>query len=156
MQHPDTVPHGPTSRRWMACLVLTLTLAAAQGCHSFPGTPRRDPLSEIGDVTFEVPVRWYHSLAFWMKPLPKAVRVRKISETVLDTGRLQVCLEVRNDTPREVRIDYQARFYDENGMRLEEAPWRLLMLPGRIEKQIIFNSVSAKARRFRIHIRRAR
>ena len=126
------------------------------GCSTLPGTPEPDVLLRISEVTFEEDVHWYHSVLFWSKPLPRAILVRKMEAIPLDTGNLQCLVEVRNNTSSEIRIDYQVTFYDKKGVRVEEAPWRMLILPKAVEKQILCNSVAAEAERFRMHIRRAR
>jgi hypothetical protein len=146
-------PLGPS---YLFRLVTSLTLLVlGAGCYSAPGRAVGDPIGAINGVTYEEPVRWYHHVCFWTKPLPRAVVVRKVVTERLATGSLRVIVEVRNNTTRDVRIDYKTVFFDAAGTQLERTPWTLKTLAPRVEDQLSVNSVGSKAQDFHLHIRRA-
>lgn len=140
----------------MKCLTWVLVLAPLAGCHTLPGEPLGDPLDRIPNVTYDEPVGLYHDIAFWTKPLPRAVPVRAMRVERLPEGHLRVVIEVRNNTGKELRIDYKVRFLDRSGVELEGGPWTHRILAARIEEQISFNSISVQAADWRFHVRWAR
>jgi len=104
-------------------------------------------------ITYAEPVRWYHHVFFWTKPLPRAVPVRFVRREPLETGVLLIVVEMRNNTSEELQVEYQARFLDTSGVELEQGPWIRKTLPARIEEQVVFNSIGTAATDWRLHIR---
>lgn len=143
--------------RAAACLLAVLVVAlGSTGCNALPGTPLGDAYGAMPPVVYDEPMTLCDHVCFWTKPLPRALPVRSVQHGPLPTGNLKAVVEVRNNTARQLRIEYRFRYFDDAGSQIEDTDWTPKLIEARVDDQLASNSVSTRAKRWQLHIRRAR
>jgi len=76
---------------------------------------------------------------------------------LLDDGRMEVVVSLRNRENRRIEVQGQCVFKDVGGITTgDETPWQTLILTENSTEQIKFVSSNDKAKRFTIRVRQAR
>ena len=76
---------------------------------------------------------------------------------LLDDGRMEVVVSLRNRENRRIEVQGQCVFKDVGGITTgDETPWQTLILTENSTEQIKFTSSNDKAKRFTIRVRQAR
>jgi hypothetical protein len=79
-----------------------------------------------------------------------------IQERRLDDGRLQVSANVRNRLHRRIQVQTNCVFKDEQGIQVEDTPWRDLILDENAQEGVAFVSTSPNAKKYTNRVRQAR
>ena len=80
-----------------------------------------------------------------------------LQEQVLQDGRLQVTVHLRNRENRRIEVQCQCVFKDVGGITTgDETPWLTLILTENSTEQMKFTSSNDTAKRFTIRVRQAR
>jgi uncharacterized protein YcfL len=86
--------------------------------------------------------------------------VTTVGQTVarlMDDGRMEVVVQLRNRENRRIEVQGQCVFKDEGGITTgDETPWLTLILTENSTEQMKFTSSNNKAKRFTIRVRQAR
>ncbi len=91
------------------------------------------------------------------KGVEQSVKYPSVLERVLDDGRLEVIVNVKNRLNRRIEVQISCVFKDATGFPSnDEAPFRTLILTENAEEGIRFVSLNDQARTYTIRIRQAR
>ncbi len=80
-----------------------------------------------------------------------------IQQRVLEDGRLELVVNVRNRESRRIEVQIQCVFKDEQGFSSgDETPWQTLILTENTQEAVQFVSMNSKARKYTVRVRQAR
>ena len=80
-----------------------------------------------------------------------------IQQRVLEDGRLELVVNVRNRVSRRIEVQIQCVFKDEQGFSSgDETPWQTLILTENTQEAVQFVSMNSKARKYTVRVRQAR
>lgn len=80
-----------------------------------------------------------------------------IQQRVLEDGRLELVVNVRNRESRRIEVQIQCVFKDEQGFSSgDETPWQTLILTENTQEAVQFVSMNPKARKYTVRVRQAR
>ncbi|KAB2659698.1 MAG: DUF1425 domain-containing protein [Verrucomicrobia bacterium] len=80
-----------------------------------------------------------------------------IQQRVLEDGRLELVVNVRNRESRRIEVQIQCVFKDEQGFSSgDEPPWQTLILTENTQEAVQFVSMNSKARKYTVRVRQAR
>jgi uncharacterized protein YcfL len=128
---------------------LALTTALLAGCAT---NPAPDEQLETTKYTIESTGK------FVLLDQPAQVRVKctGLQERILPDGRLEVAANVKNLEKRNLEVQINCVFKDEQGISTEEeTPFRKLTLAERSTKVVQFTSSNNQARKYTIRVREA-
>ena len=128
---------------------LALTTALLAGCAT---NPAPDEQLETTKYTIESTGK------FVLLDQPAQVRVKctGLQERILPDGRLEVAANVKNLEKRNLEVQINCVFKDEQGIPTEEeTPFRKLTLAERSTKVVQFTSSNNQARKYTIRVREA-
>ena len=76
---------------------------------------------------------------------------------MLEDGRLELVVNVRNRESRRIEVQIQCVFKDEQGFSSgDETPWQTLILTENTQEAVQFVSMNSKARKYTVRVRQAR
>ncbi|HRE03967.1 MAG TPA: hypothetical protein PKX00_00040 [Opitutaceae bacterium] len=79
-----------------------------------------------------------------------------IQHSVLPDGKMQVVVNIKNRESGLNRVELSVAFRNADGLvDLEQTPWRLLELEGRVTQAVRFVSSGTTARNFAVRVRQA-
>jgi hypothetical protein len=106
-------------------------------------------------TTFEV--RESDRIALLDKGVQQSVSIPSVLERVLDDGRMEVIVNVRNRLNRRIEVQIDCVFKDETGFASNDSSsFRTLILTENAEEAVRFLSLNNQARSYSIRIRQAR
>jgi uncharacterized protein YcfL len=80
-----------------------------------------------------------------------------IQQRLLEDGRLELVVNVRNRESRRIEVQIQCVFKDEQGFSSgDETPWQTLILTENTQEAVQFVSMNSKARKYTVRVRQAR
>jgi hypothetical protein len=149
----------------MMMAVLVAGLAMGGGCakSSSSGGPTRFTVvspavggsGEARTTTFEVEES--DKIALLGKGVQQSVSIPSVLERVLEDGRLEVIVNVKNQLNRRIEVQIDCVFKDQTGFASNETDsFRTLILTEHAEEAARFVSLNDQARSYTIRIREAR
>lgn len=149
----------------MMMAVLVAGLAVGNGCAktSTSGGPTRFTVVAPADAgfggartsTFEVMES--DKIDLLDRGVQQSVSIPSVLERVLEDGRLEVIVNVRNRLNRRIEVQIGGVFKDETGFASNDADsFRTLILTENAEEAVRFVSLNNQARSYTIRIRQAR
>ena len=149
----------------MMMAVLVAGLAVGGGCAktSTSGGPTRFTVVTPADAgsgaarttTFEVSES--DRIVLLDRGVQQSVSIPSVLERVLEDGRLEVIVNVRNRLNRRIEVQIDCVFKDETGFASNDAgSFRTLILTENAEEAARFVSLNDQARSYTIRIRQAR
>lgn len=91
------------------------------------------------------------------KAAERAITCSGIQERILEDGRLELSVNVRNRLNRRVEFQINCIFKDEQGFPTgDETPFQALILTENAQEGVRFASMNNKAKRYTIRVREAR
>jgi uncharacterized protein YcfL len=131
-------------RNFLLCLALTTMLLA--GCATDPAS---DEQLDTTKYTIE-------STGKFVLLNQVLVKCTGLQERILPDGRLEVAANVKNLETRNLEVQINCVFKDEQGISTEEeTPFRKLTLAERSTKVVQFTSSNNQARKYTIRVREA-
>jgi uncharacterized protein YcfL len=131
-------------RNFLLCLALTTVLLA--GCATDPAS---DEQLDTTKYTIE-------STGKFVLLNQVLVKCTGLQERILPDGRLEVAANVKNLEKRNLEVQINCVFKDEQGISTEEeTPFRKLTLAERSTKVVQFTSSNNQARKYTIRVREA-
>ena len=131
-------------RNFLLCLALTTMLLA--GCATDPAS---DEQLDTTKYTIE-------STGKFVLLNQVLVKCTGLQERILPDGRLEVAANVKNLEKRNLEVQINCVFKDEQGIPTEEeTPFRKLTLAERSTKVVQFTSSNNQARKYTIRVREA-
>jgi uncharacterized protein YcfL len=131
-------------RNFLLCLALTTMLLA--GCATDPAS---DEQLDTTKYTIE-------STGKFVLLNQVLVKCTGLQERILPDGRLEVAANVKNLEKRNLEVQINCVFKDEQGISTEEeTPFRKLTLAERSTKVVQFTSSNNQARKYTIRVREA-
>jgi hypothetical protein len=85
-----------------------------------------------------------------------SVACPSIQETRLPDGRLQVIANLRNRESRRIQVQTDCEFKDAQGFSVDKSPFVNVFLDENAQTAVRFESMTAKAVRYTVHVRQAR
>lgn len=80
-----------------------------------------------------------------------------VQELVLEDGRLQVTVHLRNRENRRIEVQANCVFKDQNGFSTgDETPWQTVILTENTTEDVKFVSANTQARKATVRVRQAR
>jgi len=134
------------------CVLSSLALAMAllAGCASNPGN---DEQLDSTKYTIESTGKF----VLLDQPAQLGVKCTGLQERILPDGRLEVVANVKNLEKRNLEIQINCVFKDEQGVSTEnETPFRKLLLLDNSTQAVQFTSTNNQARKYTIGVRDAR
>lgn len=86
----------------------------------------------------------------------RSVSCPGIQKKVLEDGRLQLAVNVRNRENRRIQVQINCEFKDEQGFAVDSTPWQTLILTENSIETVPFTSMNARAKDFTVRVREAR
>ena len=128
------------------------TLLAAAGCSS---THDKGPYLPQNS---ETPAHESKEPVVLMDPgVQYSVTHSGFQELVLQDGRLQVTVHLRNRENRRIEVQANCVFKDQNGFSTgDETPWQTVILTENSTEDVKFVSANAQARKATVRVRQAR
>jgi uncharacterized protein YcfL len=132
-------------RNFLFCL--TLAAAFLSGCATDRGN---DGQVETTKYTIESTGMFVFLNQSWQA----SVKCTGLQERILPDGRLEVVANVRNLETRNIEVQVNCVFKDEQGLSTEnETPSTKLTIPAGTTQAVQFSSANNQARKYTIHVR---
>jgi len=134
-------------RNFLLCLALTTMLLA--GCAT-------DPASDEQLDTTKYTIESTGKFVLLDQPAQVRVKCTGLQERILPDGRLEVAANVKNLEKRNLEVQINCVFKDEQGISTEdETPFRKLTLVKGSTQVVQFTSRNNQARKYTIRVREA-
>lgn len=146
----DAIPPRLMNHHRNLLFCLTLTAALLSGCATDRG---RDGQVETTKYTIESTGMFVFLDQSWQA----SVKCTGLQERILPDGRLEVVANVKNLEARNIEVQVNCMFKDEQGLSTEnETPSKKLFIPAGTTQAVQFSSTNNQARKYTIRVRDVR